>query len=165
MLSPDGTLLVTNGTHVQTRVWNITTQTEIKPPNIQGTSAAAFSPGGTILALGHHRDGIIFWHVTPTGIKEHSRIPKSQHGFRDVLLTFSPNGKIILDPKMEVWQPLIQLWEVDTGRNLGTLSGHTDRIETLVFSHDGKTLASGSEDGTVLLWDWKKISAKNVQDN
>ena len=165
VLSPDGTLLATNGTHVQTRVWNITTQTEIKSPNIQGASAAAFSPGGTILALGHHRDGIIFWHVTPTGIKEHSRIPKSQHGFRDVLLTFSPDGKIILDPKMEVWQPLIQLWEVDTGRNLGTLSGHTEPIEALVFSHDGKTLASGSRDGTVLLWDWNKISAKNVQDN
>lgn len=161
--SPNG-MLVTNGTHVQTQVWDIATQTEIKPPNIQEASAAAFSPSGTILALGHHRDGIIFWHVTPTGIKERSRISKGRHGFSDVL-TFSPDGKIILDPKMEDWQPLIQLWDMETGRDLGTLSGHTEPIETLVFSHDGKTLASGSEDGTVLLWDWDKISAKRVPGN
>ena len=159
VFSPNGTLLAANGTHVRTRVWDIATQTEIKPPSIQGASAAAFSPDGIILALGHHRDGIIFWHVTPTGIKERSRISKGRHGFSDVL-TFSPDGKIILDLKMEVWQPLIQLWEVDTVRNLGTLSGHTEPIETLVFSHDGKTLASGSEDGTVLLWDWDKVVDK-----
>ena len=164
VFSPNGTLLATNGTHIQTRVWDIATQTEITPPNIQEASGAAFSPGGIILALGHHRDGIIFWHVTPTDIKEHNRIPKSRHGFSDVLI-FSPDGKIILDPKIEVWQPLIQLWDVDTGEDLGTLAGHTEPIETLVFSHDGKTLASGSEDGTVLLWDWDEITVKRASDN
>ena len=164
VFSPNGTMLATNGTHVQTRVWDITTQTEITPPNIQEASAAAFSPGGIILALGHHRDGIIFWHVTPTGMKEHSRIPNSRRGFDEVSI-FSPNGKILLDANMDVWNPLIQLWEVDTGRNLGALSGHTERIETLVFSHDGKTLASGSEDGTVLLWDWDAFINKAIRNN
>ena len=162
--SPTGTLFATNGTHVQTHVWDVNTYAEITPPNIQEASALTFSPGGIILAHGHHRDSIVFWHVTPTGIKEHSRIPKSQRGFSDVL-TFSPNGKILLDPKSIGWQNLIQLWDVDTGTDLGTLSGHTESIETLVFSHDGKILASGSKDGTVLLWDWDKISAKIAMDN
>ena len=46
-----------------------------------------------------------------------------------------------------------------------TLSfGHSAPIETLVFSHDGKTLASASVDGTVLLWDWDKIVSK-IQPN
>jgi len=82
------------------------------------------------------------------------------------VLTFSPDGKIILDTQSIISrQPLIQLWDVDTGSDLGTLSGHTEGIETLVFSHDGKTLASSSLDGTVLLWDWDKISAKIATDN
>ena len=164
--SPTGTLLATNGTHVQTHVWDIATQTEITPPSIQEASAAAFSSGGILLAHGHHRDGVVFWHVTPTGIKEHSRIPKSQRGFSDVL-TFSPNGKILLDPKLGTWglNFIIQLWDVDTGADLGTLSGHTEGIETLVFSHDRKTLASGSKDGTVLLWDWEKVIAKRTPEN
>ena len=61
---------------------------------------------------------------------------------------------------MDMWSYPIQLWDVKTGRSLGTLSGHTEQIETLMFSHDGKMLASGSDDGTVLLWDWEKIVTK-----
>ena len=32
------------------------------------------------------------------------------------------------------------------------LRGHTSRVKSLAFSPDGKTLVSGSEDGSVLLW-------------
>ena len=162
VFSPNGTLLATNGTHVQTRVWDVTTQRDIIPPNVMNVSALAFSPDGKTLAFGHP-NGIVLSDITTTGIKERGRISKHR-GFGSVL-AFSPDGKILLDPKRMRLQSFIQLWDVDTGTDLGTLSGHTEPIETLVFSHDGKTLASGSQDGTVLLWDWEKIIAKRGQDN
>ena len=162
VFSYDGTLLATNGTHVQTRVWDVITQRDITPPNVMNASALAFSPDGKTFAYGHP-NGIVLSDITTTGIKERGRIPTNR-GFSSVL-TFSSDGKIILDTQSIGRQPIIQLWDVNTGNDLGTLSGHTESIEMLVFSHDSKLLASGSWDGTVLLWDWDKISTKIATDN
>ena len=162
--SPNGEYLAVNRSNGETQVWNITTQKEIIPPKPIKSNRIAFSPDNTHLAIGNMK-GIELYEVNPTNIKENSTI-----SFKRITssgdLIFSPDGKTLIDTKLElgvaqnIYQFAIRLWDVDTKSDIGTLYGHSGPIETLQFSHDGKTLASGSSDGTVLLWDWETVLTK-----
>ena len=57
------------------------------------------------------------------------------------------------------FEDAIRLWDTKAGTYRLTFTGHTDWIRSMVFSPDGKTLASGSADNTVRLWDI--ITGKN----
>lgn len=54
-------------------------------------------------------------------------------------------------PAKEYKNP-IQLWDTSTGKIIRTLTGHTNGVETMQFSRDGKTLATVGRDGKAKLW-------------
>ena len=45
------------------------------------------------------------------------------------------------------------MWDASTGAKLLTYTGHTDQVRAVAWSPDGKLIASGSDDGTVQVWD------------
>ncbi|MCY3760407.1 MAG: Ig-like domain-containing protein, partial [Gemmatimonadetes bacterium] len=47
----------------------------------------------------------------------------------------------------------VKLWDVETQNQIASLEGHTNDVDAVSFSPDGGTLASGSKDFTVKLWD------------
>lgn len=65
-------------------------------------------------------------------------------------LAFSPDGSRLASASSE--DGTIRLWELATGTELVTFSGHTGFVESVAFSPDGTQLASGSKDRTIKLW-------------
>jgi len=56
------------------------------------------------------------------------------------------------------------LWSLPEGELLNTLKGHTEWVNALAISPDGKLLASGSQDGTIKLWSLPEgVSLKTLE--
>jgi hypothetical protein len=46
-----------------------------------------------------------------------------------------------------------RLWDLSSGKEIKTFVAHTDTVNSVAISPDGKTALSGSRDGTIKLWD------------
>ncbi len=68
-------------------------------------------------------------------------------------MTFSPDGnQLAVATSIGIW-----LYNVQTGTEEALLSGHTELVTSIEYSPDGKTLASGSLDWTIRLWDMENL--------
>jgi WD40 repeat protein len=182
--SPDGKYLVSAHAEKRARLWNIESGeqiTELSMIHPQDTAkykgddhqiqrrlkwlekgleytptpkAIAFSPDGTLIAGGVFRE-IWLWDAATYKTRMVICLP---HGCqRAEALTFSPCGRYLVSGAS--WQGTdkvsIRLWDIATGENIATFWSHPTDIQSLAFSPDGTLLASGSLDGTSLLWDMK----------
>ncbi len=142
--SHDSAILASAGGADKTvKLWDVRTRILIE--TLEGhqspVDALSFSPDGGILASGSHQT-LKLWE---TGTWE----PIVVVDGRAAALSFSHDGTILaFDSRREV-----RLWDVASRRMIATLYGHAMRVHSVAISHDGATLASGSWDGTIMLWD------------
>jgi metallo-beta-lactamase class B len=134
------------------------------------STAIAYSPNGKLLASGG-RDNTVRLFDAESG-KELRRLmgharrsynpPADPRAPLDALVTatgeggvnsvaFSSDGKTLASGG---WDDTVRLWDVESGKELHKLAGHKAMVGHVVFSPDGRFLASrGGLDRTVRLWD------------
>jgi len=76
-------------------------------------------------------------------------VPQIAHDDIVFVAEFSPDGRYLASGG---YDNKIVVWELESGRELFTLHGHTRQVRSLAFSGNGNLLASASVDKTARLW-------------
>jgi len=164
MFSPDGKTLISVGSDNVVKFWDVGTGEIIKPPPLKGSNAsfplegsnasfATFSPDGKTLAVGNQNDGVDLWNIDTD---EFNCTSVENHTFKDKganAVAFSHDSKTLAISTSYSSHEVVEIWEVDTGKFIKGLEGHSGAIDIIAFSPDGRKLATASVDKTVTLWD------------
>ncbi len=161
--SPDGKYIVSSTGLGSIQIWEASTGVCLKilKKRLGFISSIAFSPDGQRI-IGDSFDNIIDMIDVKTG--------KSIQTFKGHLtaiasVAYSPDGNYIVSGsdkfnlshsnKYPRWDSncVIKIWDANTGECLKNLEGHSDSVNSVAYSLDGKRIISGSNDKTIKIWD------------
>lgn len=88
------------------------------------------------------------------------RAPQKAY-MHDRYLAISPDSRTLAIGSLSNSKHAIKVWDLKTGQEIRTLSGHLNGVSSVVFSSDSQYLVSGSRDNTIKIWNIK--TSKEIQ--
>ena len=146
--SPEGTRIVTAGADQTVHVWDAATGQELQRlPGNSTFSSARYSPDGGRILAADWGGSVHVWNAVTGEEVETLAAARPIRGPRSQLTVLTCSVLLRLAKTLTA-----RLWDADTGQALLTLAGHTDTVNTAVFSPDGAYILTASGDGTARIW-------------
>jgi mono/diheme cytochrome c family protein len=145
--SPDGKRLASASRDKTAKVFDVEKKESLVtfPGHAQPVYTVSFSPDGKGVATGGEDNRIRIWNPDSDG-----KQTRDIGGFGGTVfkLLYTPDGQSLLTASGDKTVGVFKA----NGSQVRKLQGHNDWVYTVAVSRDGKTVASGSWDGEVRLW-------------
>jgi len=123
-----------------------------------GVSCGCWGLGGKVIITGSEDKGVIVWNPRAGSPQQHIR---EVHESAIVSICAHPDAPIVVTGAEDATSKVIQ---IETGKVLTALPGHTDSVEGVAFSNVPAggilLMATGSMDGKVGVWDGKTFDRR-----
>jgi WD40 repeat protein len=149
--SPDGSTLALGSDDGTVHLWDVADAVErtVLRAHVDVVRSIAFSPDGSRLVSSGQDREIVLWDVTG-GVRIRSL---GYSGFNPVqVVAFAPDGRNIAVGEVTDSAQDVILLDTETGAVRMRLRGHRHGVNALVFSPNGRILATAGVDRCIKLW-------------
>jgi len=148
-LANEPQLVLTAAGEPDVRVWDMRTGTCVSRISTNGAAVrgAQLSIDGTTLTVCTATKQVLFFAATTAAFTpQHSLTLPVQTD----CVSYSPSTRLLVTgAESELWA---RVWRYEGGEEVGVYKGHHGPVRAVCFAPDGQAFASGSEDGTIRIW-------------
>lgn len=133
-------------------IWNTQDGSEVVRlgGHTDSVTSALFNAAGDLAATGGMDGKVRIWRKRSQDFLTWEFLTNLEGPDEVVWVDWHPKGSVLAAGGADstVW-----MWQLPSGNVMNVFSGHSDAVSCGSFTPDGKRLITGSEDGTLIVWD------------